>query len=179
MIDDEVEAFLEHHGIKGMHWGIRNDRNGVPRKTDRAAKKDAVEFARAKLFFGVGAGNRRKLIKNTVEAKKKRDPLYAKAFDRHLSEQDLSTHASKAVSERNRIDRNTRNKQRVGFIARRFTGEMGTQAALTASVLAGGAFLASPRGRSFMNNTMSRAETLINNQRLQRNVTRLINNSRP
>ena len=23
-VDDEVEEFLEHFGIKGMHWGVRN-----------------------------------------------------------------------------------------------------------------------------------------------------------
>lgn len=27
MIDNDVQAFLEHHGIMGMHWGIRNDKN--------------------------------------------------------------------------------------------------------------------------------------------------------
>ena len=27
--DDDVEAFLEHHGVKGMHWGIRNDEEPV------------------------------------------------------------------------------------------------------------------------------------------------------
>jgi hypothetical protein len=24
--EDDVDAFLEHHGIKGMHWGVRRDR---------------------------------------------------------------------------------------------------------------------------------------------------------
>ena len=78
-------AFLEHYGVKGQRWGHRKDSTpGVSRKTDREAKKDAEEFARAKLFYGQGAGTRRKLIKATVEAKSKRDPSYAKAFDNHL-----------------------------------------------------------------------------------------------
>lgn len=94
---------LEHYGVKGMHWGVRKDREpGVSARTDREARKDAKEFARAKMFYGEGAGNRRKLIKASVEAKSKRDPSYKKAFDRHLAEQDMSKHASKARSERKR-----------------------------------------------------------------------------
>jgi hypothetical protein len=29
----ELEVFLEHHGIKGMKWGVRHDREGVYRQT--------------------------------------------------------------------------------------------------------------------------------------------------
>ena len=46
---------LYHFGILGMKWGRH--------KTIRNAKKDAHEFARAKMFYGEGAGTRRKLIK--------------------------------------------------------------------------------------------------------------------
>lgn len=94
---------LVHYGVKGMHWGVRHDGPpGVSRSTNRTAKKDAKEFARAKQFFGEGAGTRRKLIKATVEGKSKNDPSYKKAFDHHLSKQDMSVHAAKAVSERKR-----------------------------------------------------------------------------
>ena len=96
---------LQHYGVKGMKWGVRRERTeGVSRSTDREARKDASEFARAKMFYGEGAGTRRKLIKNSVEAKAKRDPNYKKAFDKHLAEQDMSTHASKARKERGRKD---------------------------------------------------------------------------
>lgn len=27
MNDEELDAFLEHHGVKGMHWGIRNEKD--------------------------------------------------------------------------------------------------------------------------------------------------------
>lgn len=92
-----------HFGVKGMRWGVRKDRTpGVSRGTDREARKDAKEFARAKMFYGEGAGNRRKLIKATVEGKSKKDPNYKKAFDAHLERQDMSTHASKARGERKR-----------------------------------------------------------------------------
>lgn len=157
-MDEEIEAFLSHHGIRGQRWGVRHDPNlnGVSRSTSRLAKKDAHEFARAKLFYGEGAGNRRKLINATVDARKKRDPSYAKAFDSHLTNQDLSTHASKARKERSSIDRKDKNKKRAGAIARRLTGEWGTQAAFVALAASGAAFANSPKGRQFLNNSVSK-----------------------
>lgn len=104
---DEItyDSHLAHYGVKGMSWGVRKSETpGVSRRTDRAAKKDAKEFARAKMFYGEGAGTRRKLIKNTVEAKSKKDPSYKKAFENHLASQDMEKHARKAVKERNRKD---------------------------------------------------------------------------
>lgn len=152
------EEFLEHFGIKGMKWGVRNEArsSGISRKTDRDARKDAEEFATARAFHGKGAGTRRKLIKQTVEGKSKRDPNYAKAFEQHLSRQDTAKHVSKAVSQRKGIDRRTRTKQQAGYVARRLTGEMGTQAAFAAAVIGGGAFLASPKGRRIMSNVVSK-----------------------
>lgn len=95
---------LVHYGVKGMKWGVRHDGPaGVSRSTNRQAKKDAHEFARAKQFFGEGAGTRRKLIKATVDGRSK-DPAYKKAFDHHLTKQDSSVHAAKARSERKRKD---------------------------------------------------------------------------
>lgn len=87
-----------------MKWGVRKDRDGVPRSTDREARKDAKEYARAKMFYGESAGNRRKLINASVKAKGSRDPAYQRAFDRHLTNQDMAKHASKARGERARKD---------------------------------------------------------------------------
>lgn len=101
----EVDAFLAHYGVKGMRWGVRHDGPaGVSSRTNREAKKDAAEFTKAKLFYGEGAGTRRKLIKATVEAKSKRDPSYKKAFDHHVNQTDLSKRASQARGERKRKD---------------------------------------------------------------------------
>lgn len=101
----DVDDFLEHFGVKGMKWGVRKDNpEGVSSRTNREARKDAEEFARAKMFYGEGAGNRRKLIKATVEAKSKKDASYKKAFDHHLEKQDMSGHASAARGERKRKD---------------------------------------------------------------------------
>lgn len=96
---------LAHFGIKGMKWGVRKARpNGVSSSINRDAAKDAKEFARAKQFYGEGAGTRRKLIKATVDGKSRKNPAYKKAFDAHLASQDTSKHASKAKSERKRKD---------------------------------------------------------------------------
>lgn len=104
---------LAHHGVKGMHWGVRRgDHPDVSRDTNRVAKKDAVEFARAKQFYGEGAGTRRKLIKATVEGRSK-SAAYKKAFDHHLTAQDSSKHAAKAQAERKR--KNVKNSTRKGI----------------------------------------------------------------
>lgn len=90
---------LAHYGVKGMKWGVRKDNSGpagVHPKTNREARKDAREFTKAKMFYGEGAGTRRKLIKATVEAKSKRDPSYKKAFDYHVDQTDMSKRASQA-----------------------------------------------------------------------------------
>lgn len=85
---DEVDDFLEHFGVKGMRWGVNH-----------AAKKDATEFARAKMYYGEGAGTRRKLIKARVESKSA-DPNYKQAFEKHLAGQNMAKRATEAKVQR-------------------------------------------------------------------------------
>lgn len=73
----------------------------------KEATRDAAEFARAQMFYGEGAGTRRKLIQATVDAKINRDPAYGRAFRAALAAQDMAEHASKARRERRRIDTTT------------------------------------------------------------------------
>lgn len=142
MNDAEVEDFLAHYGIKGMRWGVRRN------KTQRRAAKDAKEFANAKMFYGEGAGTRRKLIREKVASNKKRSSEYAKAFDEAYAKQDLGKAGEKAVGERKRKDFSKKNKQRAGAVARRVTGEWGTQAAFIAIAAGGVAYLNSPDGKA-------------------------------
>jgi len=113
MILGEAQEFaspgeaLAHFGIKGMKWGVRKDDDGpegVPKKTNKLAKAHAEEFTKAKLFYGEGAGTRRKLIKAKVEALSKKDALYKKAFDHHVAKTDLAQRAEQATKERKRKD---------------------------------------------------------------------------
>jgi 2'-5' RNA ligase len=102
---EEAVDELFHFGVKGMRWGVRKgDYEGASRAVNKQASKDAEEFARAKMFYGEGAGTRRKLIKAKVEAASRKDPTYKKAFEHHLAKQDLGKHASKARKERRRKD---------------------------------------------------------------------------
>lgn len=84
---------ITHSGVKGMKWGVH-----------REAKRDATEYARAKMYYGEGAGNRRKLIKATVDAKSKKDPNYKAAFEQHLANQDMAKRAAEARGKRHRTD---------------------------------------------------------------------------
>lgn len=93
---------LEHYGVLGMRWGHHKSL-GVTRRQYKTAEKDARESARAKMFYGEGAGTRRKLIKNTVETRSK-DPGYKTAYDYHSGQQDMSRHVQAAKGERRRKD---------------------------------------------------------------------------
>lgn len=154
------EDTLIHFGVKGMKWGVRKDDHpGASRKTNHEARKDATEFARAKMFYGEGAGTRRKLIKASVEAKAKKDPTYKEAFDHHLSNQDLSTHAEKARSERRRKDTKASVGKNVRAVNRAVNGPFASGAALAIGLSAYGGLKASgldkkvmQAGRNFINN---------------------------
>lgn len=70
----------------------------------KEAQRDAHELARAQMFFGEGAGTRRKLIQATVQEKADRDPEYARLVMREIDDQDMAEHAAAARKERRRID---------------------------------------------------------------------------
>jgi membrane-bound lytic murein transglycosylase B len=71
----------------------------------KIATNDATEYARAQMFYGDGAGIRRRIIEAKVSDLAEKDPKYLEAFERALSKQSWADHAAKAVKERKRIDR--------------------------------------------------------------------------
>lgn len=70
----------------------------------KEARRDAREYARAQMFYGEGAGNRRKLITTAVAAKSQRHAGYNMAFQKELARQDMAEHAEAARKERRRKD---------------------------------------------------------------------------
>lgn len=73
---------------------------------EKQARKDAREYARAQMYYGEGAGTRRKLISATVDSRAHKDSTYARVFHSELERQDMADHAKKAQVERVRTDRN-------------------------------------------------------------------------
>lgn len=127
--------YLQHYGIKGQAWGVRRFQNedgslteaGKERygyyenkdgtkdykRIQKDAKSDAEEYARAKAYYGEGAGTRRKKIKNQISERMK-DPDYKAEFDRQMKNQNMEKHQKAADRERKWED----TKQNVGKTAR-------------------------------------------------------------
>lgn len=73
-------------------------------KLDKMAAKDAYEYGVAQMFFGEGAGTRRKLIAVQVSEKAQSIPGYAKKFEAAVHDLSQMEMAEKAIAERKRID---------------------------------------------------------------------------
>lgn len=158
---------LMHYGVKGMKWGQRKRPEGVSARTYRTAKKDAQEFARAKMFYGEGAGTRRKLIKNTVEARSSKDPSYKKAFDLALAEQDMSKHAAKARTERTRKDISKNTAKTARGVKNLF---IGSGASVTLASYAIYYAAQNPEVRNFAKQSMNKTMTAVKNHGIDRAV---------
>lgn len=117
--------YLMHYGVKGMRWGQR--------KTRKRAQKDAKEYARAKMYYGQGAGNRRKLISNTV-AQRSKDPYYKSEFDKAMAKQDMAKHVSAAKRERKMADIKDATSKTARGVVNVATGNIG-RASATAIIL--------------------------------------------
>ena len=168
------EAFIAHVGVKGMKWGVRkNNYEGASSRTNREARKDAGEFSRAKMFYGEGAGTRRKLIKAQVEAKSKKDPAYKAAFDHHMSRQDLGRHAEKARGERRRKDTRAGVRKTGNAINRAINGPFAGSAAI-AMVAAGAAYA---KNTGFDVKAKQAVNNVVNNRKLRQEVNDLLRNA--
>lgn len=71
----------------------------------KMVQKDAARWARAEMFFGEGAGTRRKLLWAEIGDKMAKIPGYEDAFGIAYDRQDMASHAIRAAKERKRLDR--------------------------------------------------------------------------
>ncbi len=85
---------------------------------NKIAADDASRTARAAMFFGEGAGTRRKLITAEIDHKAENIPGYQKAFEKAYLKQNFADHAIKATKERKRIDRSNKVGKNVGALVR-------------------------------------------------------------
>lgn len=74
-------------------------------KLEKIAKQDAEDYGLALMFFGEGAGTRRKLISAVVDQKVNDIEGYAEAFDNAFGKLNQMEMAEKALAERKKIDR--------------------------------------------------------------------------
>lgn len=102
-------------GINRRTGGVydRDDGSKDMARLNRDAKKDAEDMARAKAYYGEGAGNRRKQIRNRISERMK-DPDYKAAYEKHLANQNMAEHQKAANRERKAQD----TKENVKKIAR-------------------------------------------------------------
>lgn len=74
------------------------------KKFDKMVQNDAERWATAEMFYGEGAGTRRKLI-NAEILTKTQDPAYEIALHEACRKLDMNKFAERAIKERKSIDR--------------------------------------------------------------------------
>lgn len=153
--DHYYPEYLEHFGVKGMKWGVR-----------REARRDAKESARAKMYYGEGAGVRRRNI-NAIVKQKSKDPTYKAEYEKAYAKQDLSKARRSAQRQRTITDKTKGFRQGAGRVGRAITREataaVGFAAATAASAAITYAIKNPKEARAFIQNAgrMASAEVKI------------------
>jgi hypothetical protein len=130
-LQHEEAGSLAHHGVKGQKWGEHHAR--------RMARADANEFAKARAYYGEGAGTRRKLIKAKVETRSQ-NSHYKKEFHRVLSGQNIEKRSAQATRKRRRADTTNFVGKTTRGVHRSLTGGFGPVTATAATIAAGAAY---------------------------------------
>ena len=146
---------LYHFGVKGMKWGVR-----------REARRDAKESARAKMYYGEGAGVRRRNI-NAIVKQKSKDPTYKAEYEKAYAKQDLSKARRSAQRQRTITDKTKGFRQGARNVGRAITREatkaVGFAAATAASAAIGYVIKNPKETKAFIQNAgrMASAEVKI------------------
>ena len=161
---NSMENELYHYGVKGMKWGVRR----AERNTRKQARKDAQETARSKMYYGEGAGVRRRNI-NSVVKQRSKDPTYKKAFDEEYSKQDMGKARRDAERQRKTTDRVEPVKTGIGRGVKKAV-RAGTKAvtfaATTAAGVAASYYISHPNeAKAMVNKIASKASSGINKAR--------------
>lgn len=161
---NSMENELYHYGVKGMKWGVRR----AERKTRKQARKDAQETARSKMYYGEGAGVRRRNI-NSVVRQRSKDPTYKKAFDEEYSKQDMGKARRDAERQRKTTDRVEPVKTGIGRGVKKAV-RAGTKAVTFAATTAVGVatsyYISHPdEAKLMVNNIAQKASNTINKAR--------------
>ena len=116
MYNNTYSSSLYHHGVKGQKWGVRRYQNedgsltksgrrrldkdeGIKKSTTKLAEKDAKRLVDAKMFYGSGAGTRRKLLNAELTTRNSELKNYETALNRATEHVDAKS-AKKATKER-------------------------------------------------------------------------------
>lgn len=155
---------LYHYGVKGMKWGVRR----AEHKTHKQARKDARETARSKMYYGEGAGVRRRNI-NSVVKQRSKDPTYKKAFDEEYAKQDMGKARRDAERRRKTTDRVEPIKTGIGRGVKKAV-RAGTKAvtfaATTAAGVAASYYIRHPdEAKAMVNKIASNASSTVNRAR--------------
>lgn len=85
---------------------------------NKMAKRDAADWLAAEMFYGKGAGVRRRLLEAQIASKVERVSGYAEAFNKAYERLDMNKFAKAAIKERKRLDRSNAVGKNIRAIAR-------------------------------------------------------------